>query len=310
MVKYLITGGCGFIGSHLVDLLLEEGHAVHVLDDLSNSTLNHLSKKASFYRGSILDRHVLESALKGVEGIFHLAACVSVPESIQHWHKHHLVNCAGTVNVIDCAPGIPFIYASSSAVYGDHPCLPQKENQPLRPLSPYAIDKLAGEMHLEAAWRFHQTPSVSYRFFNIYGTRQNPNSPYSGVISKFTKMIKERNAITIFGDGEQRRDFVSVKDVVRILAHTMSNLTEGARVYNLCTGADTSINELADLIGQIADVAVEKKYAPQRPGEILISRGDPSKLFKEKGIQAKIPLSEALLELVNCGCSRVEPSRH
>lgn len=291
---YLVTGGCGFIGSHLVDLLIERGYAVRVLDDLSNGSRAHLSPHAEFLLGSVCDESSWREALQGVKGVFHLAALASVHESIAQWHKGHLINCGGTVSLFEMAREIPIIFASSAAVYGHSTHLPLHEKELPNPLSPYAVDKFACEMHAQLAWLLHRTPSVAYRFFNVYGPRQNPTSPYSGVISKFTNHIHRKEPLTIYGNGEQQRDFIYVKDVVNILLKTMERPFEGAHVYNLCTGKTCSINALADLIGSLTGHPVKKEYLPERPGEIRISQGDPSKVYNERGLQAETSLEEGL----------------
>lgn len=298
MLKYLVTGGCGFIGSHVVDKLLKEGFQVRVLDNLVNSSTQYLSSDVEFIQGSITDEATFKQALRGIDGIFHLAALVSVIDSIEHWFDNHQVNCAATIRLLEQNRGMPILFASSAAIYGDTPELPQHEGVTPRPLSPYAIDKLTCEMHLKLAWDLHQTPSAAFRFFNIYGPRQNPSSPYSGVISKFAELLAHHQPITIFGDGNQQRDFVYVKDVAEILVTTMSPQLSGANVYNLCTGHSISINALADLMGEIAGISVHKEYAPARPGEIGVSCGDPSKTLRSLGAQARTPLKQGLCELM------------
>ncbi len=299
MLKYLVTGGCGFIGSHVSDRLLEEGHQVRILDNLINSSKQYLPPQAEFMNGSITDDAILKQALQGVDGIFHLAALVSVTDSVAHWHENHQVNCAATIRLLELASGLPIVFASSAAIYGDTPELPQREETIPRPLSPYAIDKLTCEMHAKLAWDLYRTPSASFRFFNVYGPRQNPSSPYSGVISKFADLLAHHAPITIYGDGNQRRDFVYVKDVAEILVQTMSPNLSGAHIYNLCTGHSISINELADLMGQIAGITIKKEYAPSRAGEILVSCGDPSKALKTLGLQPRTPLKQGLCELMH-----------
>lgn len=298
MLKYLITGGCGFIGSHVADRLLAEGHQVRILDNFANSSKQFLPASAELIVGSITDDSILTQAIQGVDGVFHLAALISVTDSITHWHQNHQVNCSATIRLIEQARGLPIIFASSAAVYGDSPELPQNEETTPRPLSPYAVDKLTCEKHFKLAWDLHRTPSACFRFFNVYGPRQNPTSPYSGVISKFAALLANHDPITIYGDGTQRRDFIYVKDVAAILVKTMSMSLRGAEVYNLCTGVSVTINELAGLMARIAGVAVQKKYAPARLGEILISCGDPSKALGVLGLQARTSLVEGLSELM------------
>ena len=290
---YLVTGGCGFIGSHLVDLLVAKGHKVRVLDDLSNSTQINLSEKAEFIRGSITDEALLRQALEGVQRIFHLAAMVSVPESVEHWYKSHLINCGGTIRLFELAKKKPIVFASSSAVYGDLK-FPHREDAHCKPLSPYAVDKRTCEMHAEIAWQLHGTPSIACRFFNVYGPRQNPSSPYSGVISKFAAQLQRKETLTIYGDGEQKRDFIYVKDIVKMLDKSMEFLKEGAHIYNFCTGNARTINKLVDLMERAAQVSLKKEYVSTRPGDIFVSQGDPSKAWHEMGLKAEISLEAGL----------------
>lgn len=295
---YLVTGGCGFIGSHLVDLLLEQGHPVRILDDLSNGSTSYLPREAEFIQGSITDTALLQQALQGVEHIFHLAAIVSVPESVAQWHRSHLVNCGGTIRLFECAKKIPIVFASSAAVYGDSQTFPQNESSICKPLSPYAVDKLSCELHAQLAWKLFGTPSAACRFFNVYGPRQNASSPYSGVISKFAHSLACNNPITLYGDGNQRRDFIYVKDVAQMLYRTMQRLTEGVHLYNFCTGSAHTINALADLMMKITGIQVEKHYCPPRPGDLLISQGDPTKAAREMNVRTHTSLEQGLTQMM------------
>jgi UDP-glucose 4-epimerase len=301
MVKYLVTGGCGFIGSHLVDKLLAQGDQVCILDNLVNSSPQYVPPQAELLVGSITDDTLLKQALQGMAGIFHLAAMVSVTDSVMYWHRNHLINCSATIRLLELSQGLPLIFASSAAVYGANPNLPHQEEMVPCPLSPYAIDKLSCEMHAKLAWELYNTPSVCFRFFNIYGPRQNPASPYSGVISKFSACLAQNTPLTIYGDGEQYRDFVYVEDVAEILVKTMASPWNGAFVYNLCTGKAISINALADLMGHISGVRVQKVYAPNRPGEIRFSCGDPTKTLNHLGLHPQTSLTQGLQSLLESG---------
>ncbi len=296
MAKYLVTGGCGFIGSHLVDLLVEKGHQVRVIDNCINSSPRFLPPEVEFLPASITDEEEVKHAVKGVDGIFHLAALVSVTDSIDHWHSNHLVNGAATIRLFELSKGVPTIFASSAAVYGNRLELPHLEEMQPSPLSPYAVDKYGSEMQAKLAWELFQTPTLCFRFFNVYGPRQNPSSPYSGVISKFAEAVTQNQPLTIFGDGKQGRDFIFVKDVAESLFKAIGSLHRGAGVYNLCTGQGITINDLAQLMARIAQKKIEIHYKPERPGEIRISLGDPSKAEKELAIRAKTSLEEGLFE--------------
>jgi UDP-glucose 4-epimerase len=291
---YLVTGGCGFIGSHLVDYLVAKGHLVRVFDDLSSSSKKYLPKEAEFICGSLTDETKLQQTLDGVTHIFHLAAMVSVPHSVTHWYQSHLVNCGGTIRLLELAKKIPIVFASSSAVYGDLQQLPHSEGAFCDPLSPYAVDKLSCEWHAKIAWQLHETPAFACRFFNVYGPRQNPASPYSGVISKFADCIARGTSLPIYGDGRQRRDFIFVQDVVQMLYKAMESLQDGAHVCNFCTGETCTVNDLADLMMKITGVELKKDYLPERPGDIYISQGNPLKAWQEMKLKAETSLEEGL----------------
>lgn len=298
MIKYLITGGCGFIGSHLMDLLLKKGHAVRILDDFSNPIQKKPPAEVEVIQGSITDSLQWAKALKGIEGVFHLAAKTSVVDSIQNWHKNHLINSGGTVSLLEHLQGIPLVYTSSAAVYGDNIKLPLQETHLPRPLSPYAVDKFSNELNAKIAWQTTKTPSTGFRLFNIYGPHQNPNSSYSGVISIFAEKILKKQPITLFGDGKQSRDFVYVKDVAEILLKGMETTKQKASLYNLCTGTSTSLLDLIDLMGQIAQLEVQKQFAEARPLEVLCSQGDPEKLLHSLNIKPQISLKKGLTDLM------------
>ena len=242
MQTFLVTGGCGFIGSHLCDALLREGHAVRVLDDLSSGSPENLPRGVEFVRGDVARPETARLALNGVQGCFHLAAIASVERGMQDWVGTHRVNLTGTIVLLEQIrrlPGrerIPFVYASSAAVYGDCDALPLTETSVPRPLSAYGADKLACELHARVASVAHDIPTVGLRFFNVFGPRQNPASPYSGVISIFCDRLGRGEAVEVFGDGHQTRDFIFVRDVVTALVHAMTICPSGAPVFNVWTG--------------------------------------------------------------------------
>ncbi|MCC5832129.1 MAG: NAD-dependent epimerase/dehydratase family protein [Chlamydiales bacterium] len=306
MGKYLVTGGCGFIGSHLANFLLKQGCGVTILDNLSTGKKEKAPEAADLLIGSITDKALLKHALKDIDGVFHLAAVPSVQKSLDHWHAVHEVNSGGTVllyeTLAELPKKIPLIYASSSAVYGDSLDLPACEESQVAPLSPYGIDKLAGERHAGVLWNVYRIPSLSLRFFNVFGPGQDPYSPYSGVISIFAKRISKNAPLTLYGDGEQLRDFIYVEDVVRTMAEAISSPFEGAGVYNLCTGEGTTINNLADLMGEIAGKSLIKEHAPPRKGEIRVSIGDPSKAQRTLGFKRRFSLYEGLKETMRSAC--------
>jgi UDP-glucose 4-epimerase len=303
VAKYLVTGGCGFIGSHLADYLVKQGCEVSILDDLSTGKKENAPKAAELVIGSITDPEAVRRALVGVHGVFHLAAVASVQKSFDHWQAVHEINCGGTVQLFEALAKlpkkIPIIYASSSGVYGSSPLIPASEETPVSPLSPYGIDKLSGEWHAKVLWNVYRVPSISLRLFNVYGPRQDPSSPYSGVISIFSKRVSKNLPLTIYGDGEQVRDFIYVKDVARAMAKAMRAPMEGAKIYNLCTGNGTSINFLADMIGKISSMPIIKEYAPEREGEVRISIGDPSRARTALEFNPRYSLEDGLNELTH-----------
>lgn len=279
MGPYLVTGGAGFIGSHLVDALLWAGFRVRVLDDLSTGKRSNLDPRAELIVGDVADPLAVREAMRGTLGCFHLAAIASVARGNEDWCGTHAVNVGGTVAVLDAARRHgrrPVVYASSAAIYGDAGEGRIAEGMRPAPRSAYGADKLASELHAQAGFGVHGVPSLGFRFFNVYGPRQDPASPYSGVISIFAERIAAERTITIHGDGEQVRDFVYVTDVVRHLMLGMSLLHDAPRaaVANVCTGEPTSIRDLAQRIGRIAGRQPVVEYGEARPGDIRSSLGD------------------------------------
>jgi len=299
MATYLVTGGCGFIGSHLVDLLVAQNHRVRVLDDLSTGKLDNLPVGVELYVGDVADAKLVARAMQGVDGCFHLAAIASVQRSVEEWVEAHRVNLTGTIAVFDAArragrSPVPVVYASSAAVYGDSSNVPLAETTDAFPLSAYGADKLGCEHHARVATRVHGVPTTGLRFFNVFGPRQDPKSPYSGVIAIFARTIGLGNQITIYGDGEQVRDFVYVENVVRYLVAAMTRSRAEARVFNVCTGRATSVNQLASAIANIAGRQARIDYQPARTGDIRASVGDPRKANAALGVTAGIGLVDGL----------------
>lgn len=306
MQSWLVTGGCGFIGSHLVDALLARGDRVRVLDDLSTGTRDRVSATAELLIGDICDREAMAQAIDGMDGVFHLAAVASVERCKHDWLGSHRTNLTGTITVLDAArrgasrPPLPVVYASSAAVYGDNPRLPLSESAETRPLSAYGADKLAAELHGHVAWSVHGVPNVGLRFFNVYGPRQDPLSPYSGVIAKFAERLAQDAPIEIFGDGRQTRDFIFVNDVVAHLLLVMDDLRSGARVFNVCTGRATSILELAHAMAQIAGRQAKICHRPARVDDIKESVGDPGAAVSAFGVAASTRIADGLRATMEC----------
>lgn len=280
MSTYLVTGGCGFIGSHLVDELIKQKHDVVVLDNLSTGNLKNLNKRAKLIIGDICDASLVSEIMSGCDGCFHLAAVASVQESLAHWVQTNQTNLVGTITLLNAARAVnesrpfPFVYASSAAVYGDSGNPPYKESDALSPISPYGADKESCELQAKVAGRLYQVPNVGLRFFNVYGERQNPNSAYSGVISIFLNQIKQGKSITIFGDGEQVRDFIYVKDIVSYLCASMQYATPESLVFNACNGHGISVNDLAFTLVKLTGVHTLITHVKASQGDVRVSIGD------------------------------------
>jgi UDP-glucose 4-epimerase len=300
---YLVTGGCGFIGSHLADRLIALGHRVRVLDNLSTGRLANLSDGAELVVGDVADEATVHDALRDVDGCFHLAAAASVARCNADAILTNRINLVGTLTILATAGrhAIPVVYASSAAVYGANPSTPLGERSETRPLSVYAADKLACELHAAVASHLHCVPTVGLRFFNVYGPRQDPASPYSGVISIFADRLARGQELTVYGDGAQVRDFVFVGDVVDVIVAAMARQQPGAFVCNVCTGEGTTILALAKLLADLAGIRAEIRHAPARAGDVRISIGDPRRLAEAYGRVPTTTLRVGLRELLGPG---------
>jgi UDP-glucose 4-epimerase len=300
MAVYLVTGGCGFIGSHLCEALTACGHHVRILDDLSTGSLDNTPAGAEILRGTVADPELVNAAMADVAGCFHLAAIASVEQSTSDWFGVHRTNLSGTIAVFDAARRVgqrpvPVVYASSAAVYGDCKQLPIGEKAQVQPRSPYGADKYGCELHGRVASEVYGVPTIGLRFFNVYGPRQHPASPYSGVISIFCDRLLQGQPIDIFGDGSQTRDFIFVSDVTAALIAGMERAQERYEVLNVCTGRRTSVLELARLIGELCDCEPQIRFAAQRAGEISHSRGDPDLMRRHLGLSDPVELRSGLL---------------
>lgn len=297
--RILVTGGAGFIGSHLTEALLTQGYAVTVIDDLSTGKRTNLPEhpELTFFEGDVGDPLLLAQALPDVQAVFHLAAVASVQASIVAPVGTHESNLLGTLHLLEAARqcGTPrIIYASSAAVYGEQATQPIREGNPLEPMSPYAIDKLSGEYYLDYYARQYGLSALALRFFNIYGPRQDPSSPYSGVISIFAERARAGEAVTIYGDGQQSRDFVYVGDLVRILMRSLHVPLSGMQVANVGTGHPTTLLELLGELEPLVGRAVFRRFAPARPGDIRHSYADNRKLLELLGAMNWTQLKEGL----------------
>ncbi len=299
MSRYVVTGGAGFIGSHLVEALLKAGHAVTVLDDLSTGTRDNLPPGAELALGSVTDRDLVRDMLKDADGCFHLAAISSVQRCTEDWAASHRVNVGGAVNIFDAARArkIPVVYASSAAIYGDNRALPLQETEIPQPLSAYGVDKLTTEWNAGVAASLYGVPTTGLRFFNVYGPRQDPASPYSGVISIFARRLKDGKEITIYGDGGQTRDFVFVADAVAALRTAMQTPAPG-KVFNVATGRAVSLLALVEEISKVIGKEPGINFAAARPGDIRHSQGDPAGFIAAYNLPCNTQLHAGLAETI------------
>jgi UDP-glucose 4-epimerase len=305
MVCFLVTGGAGFMGSHLVDALLKQGHRVRVLDDLSSGSRKNLPERAEFLHADVTDPAAVTAAFDRIDACFHLAAIASITLSNEAWQRTHQVNLAGTINIFEQARRlrphreIPVIYASTAAVYGDCAEIPTREASPADPLSAYGADKRACELHARVAGAVHGIPTVGLRFFNLYGPRQDAFSHYSGVITRFGERLRRGEPVEIFGDGEQIRDFTYIADAIAALLCAPSAADTSAPVFNVCTGKGTTVKRLAETIAALHRTKLIALHRPARSGETRVSIGDPLHAAKGLGFRAKTALLEGLAMTLN-----------
>ena len=302
MATYLVTGGCGFIGSHLCSALLSRGDAVRVLDDLSTGSAASLPAEVDLIEGDVADPLTVRRALFGVDGCFHLAAVASVERCNRDWLRARRTNLTGALTVFEAAVSekTPVVYTSSAAVYGDcaGPCRLAKSrgSSPSRPMERTNWD---AAFHAGAASKVHGLRSVGLRLFNVYGPGQDPKSPYSGVISVFCDRVRRGVPIEIFGDGNQTRDFVFVADVVVALLRAMEHPMSDAPVFNICTGQRTSVLELARAVATLGGGGLETRFRPEREGEVRHSCGDPTVARRALGLGEPTLLTTGLAATVD-----------
>ena len=296
-----MTGGAGFIGSHLVDELVGRGYKVVVLDNFRSGRMENVSQhlKSDNFKlvdGDVRDRRVVKGAMDGVDAVVHLAALIDVEESVNNPIETHDVNVTGTLNVLEEAVRKDikrFVYASSTAVYGEVNPLPLSEDCPPRTVSPYAASKASAECYCKAFYGSYGLDAVILRYFNVYGPRQERN-PYSGVITRFLNNVSSGEPLVVYGDGEQTRDFVYIDDVVdaTMLALEGSNLAD--ETFNVCTGKPTAINELAQVVKEVSGRNVQIVYDKARKGDLRYNYGDPAKAEEVLGFKAKVTLRKGL----------------
>lgn len=307
-MRALVTGGAGFIGSHIVEELLQRDARVRVLDDFSTGrreNLQDFTGRLEIIEGDLRDGQAVLAALRDVEVVFHLAAFISVPQSMSDPEACFAVNVGGTNTLLEASrrAGVrKVVLSSSTAVYGEAQSLPIDEGQPPAPLSPYAVSKQVNEIYARLYTRTLGLPVVALRYFNIYGPRQRPDSDYAAAIPIFVRRLIAGQAITIFGDGKQTRDFVFVKDVVR--ANLLAAESDAAgEVFNVCSGRETSLLDLLEELSELAplqhnEFRPEVRFEAPRPGDIYRSVGDPSRAADLLGFRAQTSLAEGLGQTV------------
>jgi nucleoside-diphosphate-sugar epimerase len=299
-MRYLVTGGAGFIGSNTVDELVRRGHGVVVLDDLSSGkeeNLNEVRNKITFVKGSVTDLEAVQKAMQQAEFVIHLAARTSVPRSVKDPLETNRINVDGTLNVLVAARDNRVkrvVFAASSSAYGETPTLPKVESMQPQPISPYGVSKYVGELYAHAFGRCYGLENVSVRYFNIFGPRQDPDSPYSGVLSRFATAFLDEEQPVVYGDGEQTRDFTYVDNAVQ--ANLLACEAPGASggVFNIGTGGRVSLNQTLEHLRRITGKKLVARYDAPREGDIRDSHADISKAREVLGYEPTVQFEEGL----------------
>ena len=304
MSTYLVTGGAGFIGSHIVQELVRRGEKVTVLDNFATGRRENLTAvqdRLTLHEADIRSLDVIRQYFEGVDYVVHLAALPSVPRSVKDPLTSNAVNIDGTLNVLLAARDSKvkrLVFAASSSAYGDNPVLPRVEDQMPRPLSPYALTKLAGEYYCQIFWRLYGLEAVALRYFNIFGPRQNPDSPYSGVLSVFIAAYARRQTPAIFGDGEQSRDFTYVENVVDATLRACQAPQAAGKVINVGVGESHTLNRTIALLNEIYGREVTPRYDAPRPGDVRSSEANISLARQTLGYEPKVRFEEGLRRTV------------
>lgn len=301
-MRYLVTGGAGFIGSHISRELLERGHSVRVFDNFSSGKRDNLhGLDVEIVEGDLRDADTVAQAVKGMDVIFHEAAFVSVPESMEKPQECFDVNVTGTSGLFESArrAGVRrVVVASSAAVYGDSEAYPLSEDTPLRQLSPYAVSKRVDELYAELFTGQFGLEVVALRYFNVYGPRQRPDSMYAAAVPIFIRRMLDDEPITIFGDGGQSRDLVNVRDVVQANLLASEHPAAPGQIFNVCTGVETRLLDLLDILYEIFPNAPRHVHADPRPGDIYRSIGTPKKIMDALGFKPQVSLVDGLHKAV------------
>lgn len=301
MSTYLVTGGAGFIGSHLSSALVARGHRVRVVDSLITGFEHNLQRGVEFTSGDLAEPEVAHAAVQGVDYVLHQAAIPSVPRSVKNPRESHRANVDGMLNILLAArdAGVRrVVFAGSSSVYGDQPTLPKREDMPTKPMTPYALQKLVSEQYGQMFTRLYGLEVVTTRYFNVFGPRQDPSSPYSGVISLFIKVLLDGTRPVIFGDGGQTRDFTFVTNVVDGVLRAAEAPAVGGEVFNVATGGRVSLNELLATLKKIVGSDVAPIYQEARMGDVRDSQADISKAERLLGYRPAVMLEEGLRQTV------------
>lgn len=315
MALCLVTGGAGFIRSHLVETLLERGHRVRVLDDFSTGSranLEAVSDQVEVVAGSVTELETVRSLMAGVELVFHQAALASVPRSVANPLATHDACVNGTLNVLLAArdAGVRrVVYAASSSAYGNSVRLPKSESDPTAPLSPYAVAKLAGEHYCAAFSEVYGLETVRLRYFNVFGPRQTPDSPYAAVIPRFIQALTTGQSPVIHGDGEQSRDFTYVADAVQANLRAAEAPGVSGRVYNVACGRRTTLLELVRYLNQLLGTAIEPTHTEPRPGDVRHSQADIHRACQDLGYRPTTDVPQGLRHCLEWWCQREEAGR-
>jgi len=304
MARIMVTGGAGFIGSHIAAALTAQGDEVVVFDDLSTGherNIEAIGGKVEFVRGSVVDAKALASAMKGCDHVYHEAALASVPRSIENPQANNEANVTGTLNVCVAAKdaGVKrLVYAASSSAYGDSPSLPKVETMPTIPKSPYAIAKLAGEHYVSNFATVYGMETLAIRYFNVFGPRQDPDSPYAAVIPLFIDALLDGRPPTIHGDGEQSRDFTYIDNVVEANLKALTAPKLSGEVVNVALGDRTSLNQLYGWLQEILGIDMAAEHGPERAGDVKHSQADITRAVELLGYETKVSVAEGLKRTV------------
>jgi len=299
-MRYLVTGGAGFIGSNTVDELVRRGHGVVVLDDLSSGKEENLAEirsKITFIKGSVTDLEIVQKAMFQADYVIHLAARTSVPRSVKDPIDTNRINVDGTLNVLVAARDNKikrYVFAASSSAYGETPTLPKSEDMPAVPISPYGVSKYVGELYAQTFGRCYGLENVCLRYFNIFGPRQDPDSPYSGVLSRFATAFLESTSPVVYGDGEQTRDFTFIENAVQANILACEAPSASGRIFNIGTGHSVTLNRVLRMFEKIAGKTVDVKYEPPREGDIRDSLADIRLAQEALGYEPTVLIEEGL----------------